>query len=316
MEPLERLINLVALLLNANRPLTFEEIRASLGAYQQDDPAAAKRQFERDKDDLRKIGIPIQTEHTDAWEAEVGYRIAKEDYYLPEIDFTPEEVAALFVAAHAPGDSREAAQAFWKLAQGSDTDVLSGLPERISTGVDASAPHLVPAARAVAARRLVRFTYRSVQGEETEREVDAWGLVFSRGSWYLVGRDRARDDVRTFRLSRIRSDIEEFGEAEPPPEGFEARTRLEAGPWGLGEPETTARIAFSPKVAAWAIAQAPGAKIGRTRRDGWSEATVPASRAEAFVSWVLSFGPDARVLSPKTVREAVLEALEAVGASL
>lgn len=316
MEPLERLLNLVALLLNATRPLTFEEIRSQLGAYDQPDRTAAKRQFERDKDDLRRIGIPIEAVSTDAWEAEVGYRIPRETYYLPEFEFTPEEVAALFVVAQAPGEGREAAQAFWKLAQGADTATLEGLPEEAPAGVDASAPHLIPAARAAARRRRVRFIYRSVQGEEEEREVDAWGLVFSRGSWYLVGRDRARDDVRTFRLSRVLSEPQDVGEADPPPAGFQPRERLRAGPWGLGDPETTARIAFSRKVAPWAIAQAPGAKIIRRRRDGWTEAEVPAARTESFVSWVLSFGPDAEVRGPKTLREAVVQRLEAVRAAL
>lgn len=316
MEPLERLVNLVALLLTTGRPLTFEEIREAMGAYDQEDRASAKRQFERDKDALRAIGIPVEAVPTDAWEAEVGYRIPTERYSLPEITFTPEEVAALFVAAHAPGKDAEAAQAFAKIAGVAETGVLSGLPEEATAAVEASAPHLRAVAEAVAEGRRLRFAYRSVEGEEGEREVDAWGLVFSRGSWYLVGRDRARDDVRTFRLSRMLGEVADAGPAEPAPEGFRPRDRLRSGPWGLGEPETRARIAFSPKVAPWALAQARGAEVLSTRRDGWTEARVPASRSEAFVSWVLSFGPDAVVRSPAWLRRAVVEALEAVRASL
>jgi predicted DNA-binding transcriptional regulator YafY len=112
MHPLERLLNLVALLLDTNRPLTFEQIRTTLPAYDQDDKASAKRQFERDKDTLRGIGIPVETVPTDAWEVEEGYRIPKERYELPDVSFTAEEVAALFVAAHAPGEDGQAAQAF------------------------------------------------------------------------------------------------------------------------------------------------------------------------------------------------------------
>src|ERR1051325_10387213 len=108
MHPLERLINLVALLLETTRPLTFEEIRSTLPAYQQGDASAAKRMFERDKDVLREIGIPVELEATDSWEVEQGYRIRKDHYYLPQVSFTPEEVWALFVAAHAPGESGEA----------------------------------------------------------------------------------------------------------------------------------------------------------------------------------------------------------------
>src|ERR671918_633130 len=148
MHPLERLVNLVALLLEARRPLTFEEIRADLPAYQQEDKATAKRQFERDKDTLRAIGIPVEVAPTDVWEVEEGYRIPRERYELPEVEFTAEEAAALFVAAHA-GVGGEAAQAFRKLALGVDTGVLAGLAERGgSLGGDPAAPRGVPGLRA------------------------------------------------------------------------------------------------------------------------------------------------------------------------
>jgi predicted DNA-binding transcriptional regulator YafY len=316
MHPLERLVNLVALLLEARRPLTFEEIRSELPAYRQEDKATAKRQFERDKDTLRAIGIPVEVAPTDVWEVEEGYRIPRERYELPEVEFTAEEAAALFVAAHA-GVSGEAAQAFRKLALGVDTGVLTGLAEREgSLGVDAAAPYLTDVADAVARRRRVRFRYRPLQGRAGERDVDAWGLVFRRGSWYLVGGDRKRKEPRSFRLSRFASAVKDVGEAPPPPDGFRASEHVQAGPWGLGEPETTARVAFSPKVAWWALYGLPGARTIRTRRDGWIEAEVPAASGDSFVSWVLSFGADARVLGPKQFVDAIVERLTAVRVAL
>jgi proteasome accessory factor B len=315
MHPLERLINLVALLLETNRPLTFEEIRGLLPAYDQADRASAKRQFERDKDMLRQIGIPVETVATDAWEVEEGYRIPKERYELPDVSFTAEEVAALFVAAHAPGDP-EAARAFRKLALGAGAGVLPAGEGAPTVGVDASGPHLRTVADGVSGRRRLRFRYRPVEGRAGQREVDAWALLFRGGAWYLVGGDRARGEPRSFRLSRIASGVRDAGEGDPPPDGFRAADHLTAGPWGLGEPETTARVAFSPKVVWWALAGLPGARTLRIRRDGWTEAEVPAAAGESFVSWVLSFGPDARVLAPASVRDAVVEALEAVRASL
>lgn len=317
MEPLERLVNLLILLLNSRRALTFDEIQEAMGTYRHADRGSAKRQFERDKDILRAAGIPVEVEPVDGWGTDQGYRVPRERYELPEVSFTPDEVAALFVAAHAPGEDGEAARAFGKLAHGTDSGVLAGLEEaETAPGVDASAPHLQAAADAVSRRRLIRFGYRPVQGESGERLVDAWGLVYSRGSWYVVGRDRSRGDVRTFKLSRISSEILDQGEAEPPPAGFSARERFAAGPWGAGEPKVTARIAFSPKVAPWALAQTPDADSLRTRRDGWVEARIHATRTDALVSWILSFGPDAVVKSPKALREAVVERLEAVRASL
>ena len=318
MYPLERLINLLALLLEARRPLTFEDIRGTLPeAYRQDDKASAKRQFERDKDTLRQIGIPIEVVPTDAFEVEEGYLIPKERYELPDVSFTPEEVAALFVAATSPGGDPHAAQAFRKLATAADAGLAAALAETPATpGVDASGPHLEAVADAAARRRRIRFRYRPLEGEPGEREVDAWALLFRKGAWYVVGRDRGRDEIRSFRLSRLDSNVRDAGEADPPPEGFRAQDHLQAGPWGLGEPETTARVAFSPKVAWWAVAGIPGARTLRTRKDGWTEAQVPAGQGESFVSWILSFGPDAMVISPQAVREAVVRSLEEVRAGL
>jgi proteasome accessory factor B len=316
--PLERLLNLLALLLEARRPLTFEDIRRLLPeAYTQEDRATAKRQFERDKDTLRGIGIPIEVAPTDAFEVEEGYAIPKDRYELPDISFTPEEAAALFVAAGAPGRDPRAAQAFRKLATGAEGGLEASLEESAATaGIDASGPHLEAVADAAARGRLVRFRYRPLEGEPGDREVDVWALLYRRGTWYLVGRDRGRQDIRSFRLSRFDSEVKDAGQAEPPPEGFRASDHVQAGPWGLGEPETSARVAFSPKVAWWALAGIPGARTLKTRKDGWTEAEVPAGSGEGFVAWVLSFGPDARVMAPTAIREAVVRSLEAVRAVL
>jgi proteasome accessory factor B len=317
MYPLERLINLLALLLEAARPLTFEDIRRTLPeAYPQEDKASAKRQFERDKDTLRQIGIPIEVVPTDAFEVEEGYVVPRERYELPDISFTPEEAAALFVAAGGPAPDPQAVQALRKLATGAETALGAPVDGAAAGGVDASGPHLEAIADATARGRRIRFAYQPLEGEAGRREVDAWALLFRRGSWYLVGRDRDRGEVRSFRLSRITSDISDAGDADPPPEGFRAADHLHAGPWGLGEPEITARVAFSPKVSWWALAGVAGARTVRTRPDGWTEADVPAGQGEAFVSWVLSFGSDAEVLEPSEVRQAVVLTLEKVRASL
>ncbi len=309
MHPLERLINLVALLLETNRPLTFDEVSKALGAYDQGDRDSAKRQFERDKDLLRKVGIPVEVAPTDPWEVEEGYRIPRERYELPDISFTPEEAAALFVAAHGTGQGSDASEAFRKLLPGAEKGVLSALADE-GVAVDASGPHLQQIADAVAERRRIRFRYRPSEGEEADREVDAWGLVFRRGAWYVVGGDRDRGEPRSFRLSRIASRVTVAGQGDPPPPEFRAADHLTAGPWGVGEPQSSARVAFSPKVAWWALSGLPGARELETRGDGWTEAAVPAGAEEAFVSWILSFGPDAEVVEPPALRAAVISALE------
>ncbi len=127
MQPLERLVNLVALLLDSRRPMTFEEIRERMpGAYEQSDLDTAKRMFERDKDILRDIGIPIEVVATDVWDAEQGYTIPKDEYYLPEITFTAEEISALFVAARTGGQDTSAEEAVRKLLYGAEGAILAG----------------------------------------------------------------------------------------------------------------------------------------------------------------------------------------------
>lgn len=317
MHPLERLVNLTALLLNAPRPLTFEEIRERIPAYQQGDLASAKRMFERDKDALRDIGIPVDLDATDVWDVEKGYRIVKEAYYLPEIAFSPDEVWALFVAAHTPGEDGEAEQAFRKLAFEADTNALAGMAERApAPGIDVSGPHLGAVADALAGRRGVRFKYRPAQGRAGTRRVDPYALLFRRGNWYLVGLDADRGDVRSYRLSRIRSTVQDAGPASAPPAGFEAARHLESGPWGLGEPVARARVSFSRKVAWWVVASTPGATFtlaeNATAEAAWVEVEVPVGQTEAFASWVLSFGPDARVVAPRALKDEVLSRLGAM----
>jgi predicted DNA-binding transcriptional regulator YafY len=177
-------------------------------------------------------------------------------------------------------------------------------------GADPSGPHLGAVADALARRRAVRFRYRPSGGKPAIREVDPYSLVFRGGHWYVVGLDRTRGEVRSFRLSRVLSQIKEIGEASLPPEGFDATALLEAGPWGLGRPADRARVAFSPKVAWWAVRDVPGAKVLKTRNDGWVDVDVPASQSESFASWILSFGPDARLYTPKAIRDAVVARLE------
>jgi proteasome accessory factor B len=311
MHPLERLLNLVILLLDTTRPLTFEQIRDRLPGYGQDDLAAAKRMFERDKDVLRDLGIPVEVEPTDAWDVEDGYRIPKDRYYLPEIAFTAEEISALFVAAQTPGEGGDAEEAVRKLQAGVEPSVLAGLVGRPAAGADLVGPRLVAVTEAIERRRSLRFGYRPVSGDGGERHVDPYALVWATGHWYLVGRDRDRDEVRSYRLSRFLSDPDDGGDGSAPPDGFDARQQLRLSPWGTDQPDVEARVAFSPEVAWWAVPTVPEAKTVDAREDGWVEVSLPASRGDSFLSWVLSFGPEAVVLAPDEARREVIRRLEA-----
>ena len=313
MHPLERLVNLVALLLESPRALTFDEIRDAMPeAYAQDETPTAKRMFERDKDILRDIGVPIRVRPTDAWEVEQGYAIDKHEYYLPQVDLTPEEVSALFVVARGAGATESFEQAVLKLLYGAEGGLLSGsTPAPLAAETAGNDPRLAAAASAITERRSLRFAYRTSRGTESERHVDPWGLVFRGGHWYVVGLDRERGEIRSFRLSRIRGAVRPANEATPPPDGFRAADHVQGGPWGPGEPEERARVAFSPEVAWLATRSYPDARIEATRPDAWVEVSVPAPPGDGIVSWVLSFGPDAELLEPAALRDEVVRRLEA-----
>ena len=312
MQPLERLVNLVALLLDAHRVLTFDDIRERMPeAYEQEDLDTAKRMFERDKGILRDIGVPIEVMATDAWESEQGYAIAKDAYYLPEIAFTPQEISALFVAAHAGREGSSAEEAVRKLLYGAQGGILVGVSGFALATDGVPDARLTAAAEAVAAQRSVRFRYRTSRGVEGERRADAFGLAVRGGSWYLVGLDRDRGEIRSFRLSRVSSDLTDVGEGSVPPEDFRAADHVQVGPWGPGEPQERARVAFSPEVAWWATKGLQGAEVLKERADGWVEVAVPNGPGEGLASWVLSFGPDAVALEPEELRRDVIRRLEA-----
>jgi proteasome accessory factor B len=312
MDQTERLLDLLGLFLEARKPVTFEEIRATLtDAYTQGDVDTAKRMFERDKDALRDLGIPIETTSLDPWSDDANaYRLDRDRYYLPEIEFTPEEAAALCVAATAAGGSDDAMRALRKLLYGTDAAALLGGGDPVLAGAsDLAGPQAAALADAIAERRRVRFAYRTPSGALSERSVHPWSLVWRSGHYYLVGLDEDREDVRCFRVSRFASDVDLGAEAQAPPEGFVGREHVAIGAGADDGPPVPVRIAFRPHVAWWALKGAEDVHPAGGE-EGWEVYVIPGSTEDAFVRWVLSFGEDAQVLEPQEVRAAVRTRVE------
>jgi proteasome accessory factor B len=313
MEPLERLLNLVGLLLATPTPLTFEQIRDVLEPYRQQNVDSAKRMFERDKDQLREFGVPLRLVDVDAWGSEQGYIIPKDEYYLPEIAFTPQELGALLVAAQSGGENTPAEQAARKLLYGADGGVLAGLAGGpLASGSDARSALVLAAADAAQRRRRIRFGYRTSHGEVADRELDAYAMVFRGGHWYVVGFDIVRQDIRAFRLSRLTSELIDQGQGTDPPDDFVAAEHVDAGPWAATA-EESATIAFSPRVAWWAGASFAGAQESGTDDGGWVSFEVPMADESSLAPLVVQFGPDAEVLGPGSLRQAVVRHLQDVG---
>lgn len=310
-EPLERLLNLVGLLLETPRPLTFEQIRQVLEPYGQANSDSAKRMFERDKDVLREYGVPLELVDVDVWGTEQGYVIPKEKYYLPEIAFEPGELVALLVAAQSGGQDEAAESGARKLLYGADGGVLAGLGGGpLASGSDARSNLVHAVAEATQALRRISFTYRTSQGKTGDRDVDAWAMVFRAGHWYLVGHDRERDDVRAFRLSRIVGEVTDAGEGSAPPTDFRAADHVDAGPW-VASGDDRAVILFSPDRAWFAASQFPGATDVGVDGDGRVVMEIPMADEEAFAAMLLEYGPDAVVRSPASLRDTVIARLEA-----
>ena len=309
MEPLERLLNLVGLLLETPTPLTFEQIRDTLEGYQGDNIESVKRKFERDKDMLRAYGVPLEMTGTDAWEVEQGYIIRKDRYYLPEIPFTPEEITALYLAAQSGSEATDAAQGVRKLLYGAEGGLLTGpAGGPLAAGSDADQGRLLAAADAASKRRRLGFGYRTATGATSDRMVDAYGVVFRSGRWYLVGHDRERDAIRAFRLSRVTSELADAGEGSEPPAGFRAIEHVEAVP-GNDTGLPIARVAFGPAAAVLAEGSIPGATRESIRDDGWAIVSLPAADPATLAPLVLGFGPDAEVLEPLPLREEIVRRL-------
>ncbi|MDQ3962895.1 MAG: WYL domain-containing protein [Actinomycetota bacterium] len=310
MRRIERLINLIAALLEAERPMTADDIRTSIQGYDQDSLEAFRRAFERDKADLKAVGIPIEMVE-DTWGGTFSYTIPKERYYLPELDLEADELAALRIAAGALLGVEEAASAgMTKIAAASRDEPWAG--GRLSWNADlaASEPLLGPLYEAVSDRRPVRFRYLSAgSDEERERLIEPYTLVHRRGHWYLVGRDPTMDQMRTFKVARIVGDVVvETGSFEPP-QGFDPRTHVGTDEWIPSEevPEL-ATVRFSERVAWWARQSMPPGRV-RDAPEGAVDVEVPIASLDAIVSFVVWWADDVEVLSPPAARTRLIERL-------
>src|SRR6478752_7332687 len=224
----ERLLNLTICLMAGRRALSKAELRGMIADYRTaTSDESFERMFERDKDDLREMGIPLVTEHHDPlFDDEVGYRIDPTAYALPEIEVGPDEMAVLTLAARAWQQAALAPAATAALRKveayayddpdgspfsspGGGAEAL-GLEPRVAT----SEPAFGPLYEAVRDRRPVRFGYRRSGSTETsERHLEPWGVVSWHGRWYVAGHDTDRDATRVFRLSRIEGEVDADGES-------------------------------------------------------------------------------------------------------
>lgn len=301
---LERLVNLTATLLDTRRPLTLDELSDRVEPRYPDEKASRRRQFERDKETLRELGIPIRVESVDGFGAEQAYRIHPDDYYLPELELTESELAALHVAVTAvrlEGDAGREGLA--KLGGVAGEGAASPLAQLDVT------PGLASLFDAVRRHATVTFSYR---GEE--RSLDPYGVVLRFGHWYVVGHDHDRDAPRAFRVDRIEGHATLGADnAFTPPDDVDPAEFVRADPMTYGEDQPLdARVLVDAPRAAWVVEQLGEETVLERRPDGSVVVALQVVNRGAFRSWVLDLLDHAEVLAPPELRSDVVAWLDAV----
>jgi predicted DNA-binding transcriptional regulator YafY len=317
MRRIERLINLIIALLEARRPMTATDIRAQIAGYD-DQPTfdAFRRAFERDKEALRAMGVPLVVQKIDPLdEHSDGYLIPKERYYLPQLDLEPDELAALRIATEAVlGPGGEARSGWLKLSVDAAVTPETGPRVVWSDDLDADRPILGPLYEAQLERHPVRFGYRAASGEESVRTVEPHGLVNRRGHWYLVGRDVDRAAERSFRLSRVQGEMEVLEGTFDIPVGFEAVSHLPPDAWAIGEEPVEAVVRFDHSMRWWIEQNMHDLRSGEAP-EGALDVTLTVANLDALVSWVLGFGAAVEIVAPDEARRRMLRRLDPLLAS-
>ena len=308
MRRIERLINLIAALLDGRRPLTATEIRERIAGYPTDNVEAFRRAFERDKAELREMGIPIELVK-DEDDAD-AYVIPPNKYYMPDLDLQPDELAALKLAADAVlGAGDQAESGLRQLSVDAAGDGVSS--PQVVWGADLAAeqPLLGPLLAALLERCPLRFAYESGDGQRSDRHLEPYSLVHRRGHWYLVGRDVDKDAPRSFKVSRIAGKVTQGDGTYEIPEDFDLESHIGLEPWELGAGRhATAKVRFDPTLAWWPhqnMSQLEAHQLD----DGAVEIDMPVANLDALVSWALGFGDRVEIVEPPEARAALVQHL-------
>jgi proteasome accessory factor B len=307
----ERILNLTICLLVADRYLTKDRIREAVEGYHDLSDSAFERTFERDKDELRALGVPIEVGSFDVlFDDEPGYRIRPSEFSLPAIDLDAEEASVVGVAArvwqHASvADSTRSALAKLRAAGiEPDTAQLSAL----APSVQATEPSFDLLWSAVLERTRVSFTYRD--GER--RTLEPWGLTAAKGRWYVIGHDVDRDATRMFKLSRISDQPRKVSRAGAYDVPADLDLRALARRLAPREPTETALLAIRKGRAPALVRHGEPATAGAELPHGFEAFAVGFGDRWSLAEEIVQHGADVVVLGPVELRDSVIRALRAV----
>ena len=302
----ERLINLTIALLATKRYLTKNEIFRNIEGYE-GNAEAKERMFERDKDDLRKLGIQIEVGGLDPlFDDEAGYRIRPESYALSLRDLTPTQVTLLSLAAQAWQDaaftdlSEQALRKFTSIGIDSDSSQLPVMAPKL-IGAD---ENLRTVLDALTSLTTIEFEYLNVQGAPQKRQLAVYGVQARKSHWYLIGLDIEKAAIRNFRLDRISGEVRTIGKAQSYeiPQNFEI-TELEPS--------------VATPIAALQVRPGSGYQLRRLAStietsDEWDLLEIPIFDFDFLLSLVLWHCDDVIVSSPPELRNSVIASLQQV----
>ena len=325
-DKLIRQLSLVAFLMAERRPLTARDIKSNVEGYQEMSDEAFARRFYSDRAELVALGVPLDSQR-DEFTGEELYTLRSERYFLPELELDDEELAALQTCFYLLEGRFAYAEplrlALQNLALGRSAGALAAAPTRTAVRVEVRDPDYSPELQgrlgklegAISKQRTVKFRYWSIyRDEEEERTLNPFALLPENGSWYVIGHDLDRDDIRTFRVSRIRSDIRFATRRERdfrlPPE-FDVENYRGRAEWQFGDIIGHASVEVAPDTAWW-VKRAYGGD--RNSVEGDVFVTEYASSL-LLARWILRQDGRAVPLEPSELRRLVVEGARAARAA-
>jgi proteasome accessory factor C len=331
-EKLIRQLSLISFLMAERRPITALEIKQEVEGYSGMNDDAFARRFYADRAELESLGIELKVDKPAEgyYEAE-NYSLPPENFYLPPIGFADSELGALRMALTLLDGEFAYAEplrlALQQLSWGKPSPLDAPEQSSVALAVTAAAggrelsQRLSKIETAIFRRKTIVFDYYTLGRDAVgSRKVDPYHLLFRGGQFYLVGHSHERDDVREFRLSRIRGKVGYSSKAEhdfSPPEGFDPRVYANRAPWQLGEPVGRARVWLSNQIE-WLVKRHFGPDVGVAipaedvvdAPDNGVVFETEYGDERAIVSWVLGLGQRARVLEPAELVTAVDERVQ------
>lgn len=315
----ERILNLLAYLMKLDLVVPFDEIRFNVDGYNdsQTNADTVARRFERDKAVLRDLGIELEYRH-DPLLGVWGYILPKRSSHMGGVDLSQDEVQLLialatFASKNEGPLAENLAGACQKLLAQSTVGELGGgfsnihffvMPDEASDGGVSANLQLL--ALAVEQARRVEFTYYSISRDVTgARRVEPYGLKFSRGYWYVVGRCMDAGEIRVFRLDRIKG-AADFVEADGAdeysiPEKFSVDDYVGLGPWEMSRDKPTKVTLELDERASWLVEETESRLSLKKSADGTALAEVLVSNERGFYRWLLTFGAHVKILAPRSI---------------